>query len=216
MTGPLSDDQGRLTQASQAYRMIEEMIVRGELQPGEAISVPSLSAKLGIGRTPVQEAVKQLALDEMVSVVARQGVRVSAIRFDHLRALMLARRPLERLLARFAARNATDEERLKLRTEAKKLVTAAKRGDEKAVIEADGVLKRLMLGSARNEFLEASLAPIYAHFRRLYFLAVPAPDLKVASAFALAYGAIADGHENEAVEAIDSVMEEIDRVTKQH
>jgi DNA-binding GntR family transcriptional regulator len=208
------NDGGRVTQASQAYRLIEEMIVRGELEPGEALSVPSLSDKLHIGRTPVQEAVKQLALNEMVSVVARQGIKVSAIRFDQMRALMQARRPLERLLARFAARNATPAERLKLRAAADELLAAARRGDEDAVIDADGRLKQLLIASARNGLLEAAIGPIYAHFRRLYFLAVPAPSLEVAVAFGRAYSAIADGQEAEAVAAIDAVMEKIDHATK--
>ena len=207
-------DGGRLTQALQAYRLIEEMIVRGELKPGEALSVPALSEKLGIGRTPVQEAIKQLALDEMVIVMARQGFKISPIRFGQMRALMQARRPLERLLARFAARHATADERQGLRDVAEELVASARRSDEAAVIDADGRLKQILIGAARNDLLSAAIGPIFAHFRRLYFLAVPAPSLEVAIAFSRAYAAIADGRENDAVAAIDAVMVEIEHAMK--
>jgi len=209
-------DGGRLTQAAQAYHLIEEMIVNGQLKPGATLSVPTLSDKLGIGRTPVQEAVKQLALNEMVVVVARQGFKVSPIRFGQMRALMQARRPLERLLARFAARNATPAERNGLRAVSDELVTSAQRGDEEAVIDADGRLKQLLIASARNDLLSAAIGPIFAHFRRLYFLAVPAPSLEVAIAFSHAYVAIAEGREEDAVDAIDMVMNEIEHAMKRN
>lgn len=200
------------TLAEQAYRRLEEMIITAELPPNTVVSLVTLSARLGIGRTPIQEAAKRLSADFLVEIIPRKGIRVRDVPRDELEALVQARRPLERLLARFAARNAAPEERLRLRAGAKELLAAAKSGDERAVVSADGNLKQIALAAARNPFLASALGPIFTHFRRLYFTSVPVPDVGVARAFLKAYNAIASGNEDAAVAAMDDVMVELERV----
>ncbi len=202
----------KLTLAEQAYHRLEEMIITAELPPNTVVSLVSLSKQLGIGRTPIQEAAKRLAGDFLVEIIPRKGLRVRDVPRDELETLVQARRPLERLLARFAARNATADERKRLREGAKALLAAARSGDERAVVSVDGTLKQLALTAARNPFLTAALGPIFTHFRRLYFTSVPVPDLTVARVFLKAYEAIASGNENAAVAAMDDVMGELERV----
>lgn len=202
----------KLTLAEQAYHRLEEMIITAELPPNTVVSLVTLSKRLGIGRTPIQEAAKRLAADFLVEIIPRKGIRVRDVPKDELEVLIQARRPLERLLARFAARNAVPEERARLREGARKLVAAAKSGDERAVVSADGDLKQLALTAARNPFLTSALGPIFTHFRRLYFTSVPVPDIGVAQAFLRAYEAMASGNEEAAVAAMDDVMAELQRV----
>lgn len=202
----------KLTLAEQAYRRLEEMIITAELPPNTVVSLVALSKRLGIGRTPIQEAAKRLSADFLVEIIPRKGLRVRDVPRDELDTLIEARLPLERLLARFAARNATPEERKQLRSGAKALLAAAKSGDERAVVSADGHLKQVALAAARNPFLTSALGPIFTHFRRLYFTSVPVPDLGVARAFQTAYDAIAEGNEEAAVSAMDDVMAELQRV----
>ena len=110
-----------------AYEMIEEMIVKLELLPGAAISEAELSARLQIGRTPVREALQRLAREHLVSILPQRGVLVSEIDVKRQLRLLETRREVERLVARSAARRASDAENLRFAVLAKEFAAAANR-----------------------------------------------------------------------------------------
>ncbi len=74
-----ADNAPAETQAQMAYRIIEEMIVTLRLAPGSLVSEKSMSNLLGIGRTPIREALQRLAFEGTVRILPRAGVIVSAI-----------------------------------------------------------------------------------------------------------------------------------------
>ena len=86
-----------------------------KLAPGTAVSEAELSSHLGIGRTPIREALQRLARERLVTILPRRGVMVSEINVSRQLRLHEARRELERLIARTAARRATDEQRTRFR-----------------------------------------------------------------------------------------------------
>lgn len=65
--------------AGKAYEVLEELIVTLQLTPGQVLSEAGLAKQLGIGRTPVREALQQLAREGLVSILPRRGVIVSEI-----------------------------------------------------------------------------------------------------------------------------------------
>ncbi|MFM2436996.1 MAG: HTH-type transcriptional repressor RspR, partial [Actinomycetota bacterium] len=65
--------------SEQAYRLIRRMIVRLELAPGAVIREDELQHQLGIGRTPIREALQRLARDQFLVVIPRRGMIVSSI-----------------------------------------------------------------------------------------------------------------------------------------
>ena len=72
------DDDG-LSLAEQAYYAIRELIVSLELPPGSAVREPELTEELGIGRTPVREALRRLAQERLVEVFPRRGIFVTTV-----------------------------------------------------------------------------------------------------------------------------------------
>ena len=100
------------TLTEKAYRALEEEIVTLRIPPGTVVSEAILSRRLGVGRTPVREALQRLAREWLVVIMPRRGIVVSEI--DPVRQLRLleARREIERLLARSAARRATQVQRV--------------------------------------------------------------------------------------------------------
>ena len=56
-----------------AYAELEEMIVTLKLAPGAAVSEAELSSHLGIGRTPIREALQRLARERLVVILPRRG-----------------------------------------------------------------------------------------------------------------------------------------------
>jgi DNA-binding GntR family transcriptional regulator len=65
--------------SDQARARLEEMIVSLELPPGSVWSEADLSAKLGIGRTPVREALQRLEGDHLVRILQRHGAQITEI-----------------------------------------------------------------------------------------------------------------------------------------
>lgn len=64
---------------SHAYSQIKEAILNGTLEAGSQTSVPALSDALGVSRTPVREALTELANEGLVSFERNRGVRISAL-----------------------------------------------------------------------------------------------------------------------------------------
>lgn len=81
--------------SQQAYRTIKNMILQNELCQGEFISETGLQEKLGIGRTPVREAILQLARDRLITIHPRKGIEVTRISPKDIRDIFEMRSILE-------------------------------------------------------------------------------------------------------------------------
>ena len=78
------------------------MIIRLDLAPGDVVREDELCDRLGIGRTPIREALQRLARDQFVTVVPRRGMSVSTIDTADLALLYETRSVLEPYAARLA------------------------------------------------------------------------------------------------------------------
>jgi DNA-binding GntR family transcriptional regulator len=89
---------------------IRETIVRGEYPPGAGLSEVALSDELGVSRTPVREALKQLAAEGLVRVVPRVGTFVAEPTRRDVVELFQLRETFEGLGARLCAQRGVAEE----------------------------------------------------------------------------------------------------------
>ena len=98
--------------ADQAYYAIREWIVTLDLAPGSVVNERELMGRLGVGRTPVREALRDLAREQLVDVFPRRGMFVSGVDVGDIAGLSEVRLVLETEAARLAAerRNETDLE----------------------------------------------------------------------------------------------------------
>jgi len=90
-----------------AYEKIKTMILTMELPPKEPISETILQEKLGLGRTPVREAIQRLSLEYLVDIVPRKGTFVAPIPIEDLSNIYEIRLLIEMQSARRAAERAT-------------------------------------------------------------------------------------------------------------
>jgi DNA-binding GntR family transcriptional regulator len=169
--GAADRTQGKPRSLTQvAYELIEEMIVMLELPPGTVISEGELSARLRIGRTPVREALHRLAREHLVTVLPKRGIMVSDIDIKRQLRLLETRREVERLVARSAARRATEEERSRFEHLADEFHAASRAGDETRFLRADKEFNDLSLRAARNEFAAGSMGLMHGLSRRFWYL----------------------------------------------
>jgi DNA-binding GntR family transcriptional regulator len=160
---------GSATLTDRAYQLLEEAITTLELAPGALVSEATLSDELGIGRTPIREALQRLARERLINILPKRGVVVTEIdAITQLRVLEV-RRELERFIARAAARRATPQQRTELRELAQQLEDAAGRDDDIAFMRADRDFNRLLLAAARNQFAAGSMALMNGLSRRFWF-----------------------------------------------
>lgn len=155
---------------AQAYEQVEEMIVKLELAPGSVISEAEMSATLGIGRTPVREALQRLAREHLVVILPQRGVLVSEIDVKRQLRLLETRREVERLVARSAARRASEAENARFATLAREFAAAAKTGDQVRFMRADKEFNDLSLRACRNEFAAGAMGLMHGLSRRFWFM----------------------------------------------
>jgi DNA-binding GntR family transcriptional regulator len=153
-----------------AYRALEEQIVTLKLRPGAVVGEAILSKRLGIGRTPIREALQRLAREHLVQILPRRGIVVSDVNVGTQLRLLEARRELERLNARSAARRAEPAQRARFAAIAAAMRDAAAADDETRFLRLDREFNLLLLESARNEFAEAAMALMHGLARRFWYI----------------------------------------------
>jgi DNA-binding GntR family transcriptional regulator len=164
------EDKGGKMLRAQAYEALEELIVRQALKPGSRVSEVELSARLGIGRTPIREALQRLAREGLVAIRPREAIVIQEMTHARLLQLIEVRAAVERLLVACAAERATLDERAKMLQLANAVVDAAKIGDGSLYLRVVRELNTLLCESARNEFLYKLMISIYALSRQFAFV----------------------------------------------
>jgi DNA-binding GntR family transcriptional regulator len=203
--------QGNVTLTDKAYAQIEEQIVTLQLPPGTVLSELVLADRLGIGRTPIREALHRLSRDGLVNILPRRGVLVSEIDLRSQLRLLEVRRELERLMARAAAERATEEERAQFAEIAKGMQRASDKEDDLSFMRLDQQMNSLISLSARNEFASRSMGLMHGLSRRFWYQHYKqAADLPLcARLHAAVAGAIADREPDRAAAASDRLIEYI-------
>ena len=194
------------------------MIVSLELAPGSIWSEAELSAKLGIGRTPVREALQRLEGDHLVRILRRHGAQITEINVVEQLLLLELRRELDRIdRHRHAARRSTAQERAQLLKMAERLEALTAEGDDILPYLRDHYeLKNFLAECARNPFVARAVMPCYAMSRRFYYLHHrQARDLAVATQHHTAViRAVAIGDEKKAAAASDKLMDYVEEFTR--
>jgi DNA-binding GntR family transcriptional regulator len=139
----------------QAYRQIRDAIIAVRLQPGAPLDEKTLSASLGVGLTPIRDALKRLTLEKLAVTYPRRGTYVSRINIADEARLTEIRVELEGFAAALAAERATDDDRAALLT----LLDDLEHGSHTRVdhTELDARVHRAIYAATGNEFLESTL-----------------------------------------------------------
>jgi len=152
-----------------AHRALEEHFVTLKLPPASVWSEDALSELVGIGRTPVREAVLRMAADGLVTVIRRAGTVISSVSIADQLIVLEARRELERLVSTRAARRSNDDERAGLRQMADRFVEIGESGDVVAYIDHQFKTKRYVAKCARNPYATRALSPLLTLSQRFFF-----------------------------------------------
>jgi DNA-binding GntR family transcriptional regulator len=155
--------------ADRAYFGLRDRIVDLRLPPGSTLREDELMREMGIGRTPLREAVKRLALEHLVEVRPRRGTMVTDVHAEDIARFAEVRAELEPHAARLAAERMPDE----LRDEAALLTAeleAVAGQDAEALMRLDERIHRFAWRASCNPYLEATLEGYWALSLRVWHL----------------------------------------------
>jgi DNA-binding GntR family transcriptional regulator len=193
--------------AARAYRILERMIVTLDLAPGSIATEGALIERVGLGRTPVREAIQRLAWEGLLEVRPRAGLAIAPLHATDWLRVLDARRGVEEVLARSAAHYVTREAADLFHAAALAMQKAVISGNVIAFLEADKALDEAIAATADNPFAARVAAPLQTHSRRFWFRYQS--DTGLAASAERHVGLIrailngdADGASNEAVQLI--------------
>lgn len=193
--------------AAKAYRALEQLIVTLDLAPGSVTTEGALIERLGLGRTPVRESIQRLAWEGLLEIRPRAGLAIAPLQASDWLRVIDARRGVETILARSAARLVTREAASQFHAAALAMQEAVVSGDVMAFLAADKSLDEAMAHAADNPFASRLAAPLQIHSRRFWFAYQATSGLAEAAAHHVGLiGAILDRDEDAAARESERLM----------
>lgn len=150
---PPDEARPRGGRANEIRLALQEEIETGQLAPGAALDERALATRFQVSRTPVREALQQLAASELVRIAPRQGVTVSRLSITQVRSIMESIGELEALSAKLAARRVDDELRRALDQALQRCQDAAVQGGAAEYSLANTTFHETIYAGSRNEYL---------------------------------------------------------------
>jgi len=201
--------------ADRAYYAIREWIVTLDLPPGSVVNERELMGRLGVGRTPVREALRDLAREQLVEVFPRRGMFVSSVDVGDIAGLSEVRLLLESEAARLAAERRGDGDLEETDALLEELDGAAGERNARGLIDLDQRIHRHVARCAQNPFLETTLEEYYVLALRIWFVALDrvALDEAIAEHHAI-LEAIRDGDPGRAEAVMRAHVESFERAIR--
>ena len=158
--------------AQRAYEELRDRLVTLRIKPGEPLDEDQIGRELEMGRTPIREAIKRLALENLVSVFPRRGTFAAEINIKDLAHITDVRKVLEACAAGLAAERLTDARRQELDVLIADLRSNRGTDDMSALMMLDTRVHRFIYRASDNPFLEETLYRYFNLSLRIWYLVI--------------------------------------------
>jgi DNA-binding GntR family transcriptional regulator len=152
-----------------AYERLRELIVTLQIEPGTPIDEGTLMGQLGIGRTPLREAVQRLSHEGFVVHVPRRGNWASSLSILDLRHMVEARRLVEPAAARMAAERITSGQVGKIHREINRAEVLASEGSFADCVFLDQKFHSMIAHAAGNSSLCRMIERVNQELMRYWY-----------------------------------------------
>ena len=161
------------------FRKLREDILSGKYKDHEELREISIGEELGVSRTPVREALRQLELEGLVTIIPNKGAYVTGITPKDVHDIYTIRSMLEGLCARWATRHITDEQIEEL----EEIILLSEfhlkkegNGKAKQVSDLDGKVHKVLYEASNSRILEHVLSDFHKYVRIARTMSVGAKD----------------------------------------
>ncbi len=167
---PTGATKPKIPLAVQAYEKIHEKIITMELEPGAHIDEKQLLQELGIGRTPIREALLRLASEFLVESRPNKGFVVKPVTFQNVKAMFEALRIVEVGVASLAVQQDITKHLFRMRKAQEQVKMAIKENRLLGLVKANHNFHMYFAECSSNEYLIRSLTEIRNEVNRLAYL----------------------------------------------
>jgi DNA-binding GntR family transcriptional regulator len=156
--------------SDRAYAELRDRIVTARLPPGTVLREDALMRELGVGRTPLREAVKRLALENLVAVQPRSGTYVTAVDAADIVHISEVRAELEAHAAELAARRLTADHEDRVSALLRALSGRADGDGQPGLMRLDELIHRLVWDASGNPYLAETLERYFLLSLRVWYV----------------------------------------------
>ncbi|WP_407310489.1 GntR family transcriptional regulator [Pseudomonas sp. nanlin1] len=153
-----------------AYAQIKQRIISCELRPGDSINEAQLAALLGLGRTPIHQALHRLEVEGMVTIMPRKGVMVTALSLNDVLDMIEVRVSNEQLCIKLAVERAHDSDIKAMRDILDRTPALLASHDVPGLMSLDLQFHLSISAAARNRVLADLLRKLHEKQARFWFL----------------------------------------------
>lgn len=159
--------EGEKSLRGKVFDKIRTDILKGRYQRGDELVECTIGKELGVSRTPVREAIRQLELEGLVMLVPNKGAFVTGISAKDVRDIYLIRARLEGLCARMAVENITPSQLEAMEETIFLSSYHAERDHFEQVCEMDGKFHRLLYEASGSRILGDTLSDFHQYVQRV-------------------------------------------------
>jgi DNA-binding GntR family transcriptional regulator len=161
----------RRTLHDELLERIRQMIIDGDLVPGEKVPEKELCERFGVSRTPLREALKVLANDGLVTLTPNRGAMISNLTLEDLEEAFPVMGALEALSGEMACANISDAEISKIKALHQKMVAHYEARELKPYFRTNQHIHEMILAAAGNQTLSSLYRGLEGRIRHARFLA---------------------------------------------
>lgn len=149
------------------FKKIREDILSGIYSQNEELKETSIGAELGVSRTPVREALRQLELEGLVNIIPNKGAYVNGISEKDIHDIYIIRSYLEGLCARWACEHITQEQIDELEEVVYLSEFHAKKEHHEQIVELDNKFHQLIYEASGSKILNHVLTDFHHYVQRI-------------------------------------------------
>ena len=157
------------------FNILRQQILDGKYLPGDSLIETRLAEELGVSRTPIREAIRQLELEGLVDSIPNKGVIVRGISEKDIEDIYTIRKVLEGLAAKWAVEKIDDEELNNLKDKFELMEFYTKKGDIEQVAKLNTMFHEVIFNATKSSVLKHILTDFqyYVQWARYASLKVP-------------------------------------------
>ena len=155
---------------------LRELILSGELEPKERINEIGLCERFGISRTPLREAIKILATENLLELLPNRGARVGSVSQSEIEEMIEVVGGLEATAAELACRVITEAEVDAIDARTIVMVKAYQRGDDVSYFTSNREIHEAIMAAARNATLSGIYGNLSSRIQRMRYTAHKTPE----------------------------------------
>ncbi len=161
---------------ARVFNKIREDILAGVYQENEELKENTLAQELGVSRTPVREALRQLELEGLVNIIPNKGASVTGITLKDIHDIYMIRSYLEGLCARWACEHITEAQIGALEEILYLSEFHARRSHFDQLVELDNRFHELIYAASGSKILDHVLSDFHHYVERIRKMTLASPN----------------------------------------